>query len=987
MFKPKQDNCITAWDIPHYIPETLDKLKFFLIEQKWINNQQENISDKEIAFYFFDLIWNYYYSWLDVSIYSKLKNIKEISDFIDQYLFSYLNFQLNKISINGYDVHNKYLKFSFLLFLIWYDINIIKDLQDNNWEELKWAYFESFRTIRNSESINNNKPDLVIFLIRFWLDLAYLTSIVLETKSSALYLYNLIKDGFRYAWIDIDDYLSKLINWELTISEYINKIEIILNERWYNKDFIDTIIFYIWRIYINEPWLKRYDWENKDSQVLGLEIEHDIRWIDIWNDIQKAKMITWKEEQTNYIYLWHKWHLKLLKFLKLKTSWREYYEWLWKLKEQFIKQLPWLDWTNEDYDLNFLVLAFCKKPKNEIHPFDLELVYDFLLFSFNSFHKETILQFIDYISNLSSTYHESYKIKIFSIILNNILNNRLSWYSEIPAKIDEVLQKSKNLNWLLFLYQSLYLNLSYTFFKLENFKKWIEYYFYFEALSLDKWVSYLQKREDEILDIIWTNKEWKSNSEIIEEYRIWFKNEFQYIFCGKLIELLEKNKNSSWFISDEKIKNEIWNKVFLLISNYIFRSILVDITLVDNDKIETSHCKKWYKLKYIKLKEDKTVCLAYPDLDKYAYLFEKIFEKEKDFMEQLFNIVIPSLDTRLKFRDNIPSSYSFFISFKDIRDFLEKLKNFSPNNFLIRWQNIETLDKNWVNPTWLKQEVLTEILIEDWNWQVRKIVPYAFWELIKYININSNIQDTFFTEWKDFLFLISKTVIEKVYAFASLSVNNDRIFSINVDFNFLEILYKSSQTFPWFIKELEQKYPNINKSNITFELVEDIPCSWPNVIDIVNFIKESGYNLAIDDFWVQNSNMQSLLEYREIFWNEIYIKIDMIFVRWIFNPNEWTVDRDKLDKLISILDIIFNQKHTRYWWVKDRVYTLLETKKKEGKRQKIKIIFEWVENNDIIEIIKEIIFWWWYDLTDIDVEIWLQWFAKILWWWRGKPLF
>jgi diguanylate cyclase (GGDEF)-like protein len=120
-----------------------------------------------------------------------------------------------------------------------------------------------------------------------------------------------------------------------------------------------------------------------------------------------------------------------------------------------------------------------------------------------------------------------------------------------------------------------------------------------------------------------------------------------------------------------------------------------------------------------------------------------------------------------------------------------------------------------------------------------------------------------------------------------------------------------------FLQEKIKKY-KIDPKRITFEILESITIenNSTEIAKKINKLKSAGYKIAVDDFGVQNSNFSRLLEMEFD-----YIKIDGVFIRDI------CTDTKKLDITKAIVNL--------------------------AKTLKIKTIAEYVENEEIFEILKE----------------------------------
>ncbi len=156
---------------------------------------------------------------------------------------------------------------------------------------------------------------------------------------------------------------------------------------------------------------------------------------------------------------------------------------------------------------------------------------------------------------------------------------------------------------------------------------------------------------------------------------------------------------------------------------------------------------------------------------------------------------------------------------------------------------------------------------------------------------------------------VTKSIINKSFKFFQ---HNDYLFSINItERDFLENFLID------FLSEKIKVY-NINPNRVTFEILETISIEQVNckIASQLDRLKKMGFKIAIDDFGVENSNFSRLLNLELD-----YIKLDGLFIRNLQNSQR----KRSIVKAISNL----------------------------AKTLEIKTIAEYVENQEIYEIVKE----------------------------------
>jgi len=157
------------------------------------------------------------------------------------------------------------------------------------------------------------------------------------------------------------------------------------------------------------------------------------------------------------------------------------------------------------------------------------------------------------------------------------------------------------------------------------------------------------------------------------------------------------------------------------------------------------------------------------------------------------------------------------------------------------------------------------------------------------------------------LSLITRRIVANAFRVFS---NTEYEFSINITSNDINLEYLEE-----FLLLNVKKY-NIDPSRVVLELLEDIiTLSDTNMIEQINSLRKKGFQIALDDFGVENSNFSRLLEL-----NPDYLKIDGIFIK----------------------DIAENKKSELI------VETIVHLCKKRG----IKVIAEYVHNQAVLDKIE-----------------------------------
>ena len=121
--------------------------------------------------------------------------------------------------------------------------------------------------------------------------------------------------------------------------------------------------------------------------------------------------------------------------------------------------------------------------------------------------------------------------------------------------------------------------------------------------------------------------------------------------------------------------------------------------------------------------------------------------------------------------------------------------------------------------------------------------------------------------------LITRTIISKAYEHFA---DNDYEFSINITANDIKLGYLDQ-----FLDFNTNKF-NVEPRRVTLELLEDIKTlTEENMLEQINALRAKGFQIALDDFGVENSNYSRLIELKPD-----YLKIDGVFIKDILNSED-----------------------------------------------------------------------------------------------------
>lgn len=233
------------------------------------------------------------------------------------------------------------------------------------------------------------------------------------------------------------------------------------------------------------------------------------------------------------------------------------------------------------------------------------------------------------------------------------------------------------------------------------------------------------------------------------------------------------------------------------------------------------------------------------------------------------------------------------ISGKDLDEEKEKIRWLSITKKLIEEENIipyyqAIVDVNTQKV--IKHEVLARGIIDG-----KIIDPVFFLEAAQQLGLISSI---------------SKIIIQKSFQFFANTQHN---FSINIAQRDLLEGYLPE----FLVQKLE--YYNISASSVTIEILESITLLKDSKIitEQLNLLEEIGFQIAIDDFGVENSNFSHLVDI-----NINIIKIDGFFIKNIVN-------NEKGQKIVKAIVNL-------------------------AKALEIKTVAEFVETQEIFEMVKDL---------------------------------
>ena len=326
---------------------------------------------------------------------------------------------------------------------------------------------------------------------------------------------------------------------------------------------------------------------------------------------------------------------------------------------------------------------------------------------------------------------------------------------------------------------------------------------------------------------------------------------------------------------ENELKKNLYSYLFLLdVSNFsainkVFGKMFSNKILLEIESMLELNTHNHAKL--FKVESDRFIILSN----------EKSKESVKEYCEQ----IISFFDTKKVTLDDVELDVTFNIGVSKIINnisdtivnseyALEKSKKLGSRNYEIYDElNVEYLDEKdailWLDRT---KELILNDQIEPYFQPIQEI---ATGEVSRYEVLARGVVGEHIIEPKYFvnsasrlgiLTSITKTVIKKSFQYFK---NREGSFSINLTERDLLEGYLSN-----FLKDKSLVY-SIDPSRVTFEILESVVVdkSFKVISQQIKELKEIGFMIAIDDFGIENSNFNRLLEM-----NADIIKVDGAFI-------------------------------------------------------------------------------------------------------------
>ena len=279
--------------------------------------------------------------------------------------------------------------------------------------------------------------------------------------------------------------------------------------------------------------------------------------------------------------------------------------------------------------------------------------------------------------------------------------------------------------------------------------------------------------------------------------------------------------------------------------------------------------------------------------DHFVFLSkEKSFHEVEEFCKQIISyfdtkfININSIEININFTCGISPIQEQIFPLIDAEYALENAKELGSRYYFINEDISEEIYNTTEKIKWLK---ITQELVQN-----EQIIPYyqpimdaKTNEIVKYEVLARGIYQSeiippyYFIENAERLGIITaitRIIINKSFTYLS---GSDIKFSINLTQR--DLLDK---TFIVFLEEKLEKF-NINPKNVTFEILENITIGFQHtlLIEHLKSLKKMGFEIAIDDFGMDNSNFSRFMEVEFD-----YIKLDALFIK--------NIDINKKDKIL-----------------------------------------------------------------------------------------
>ena len=333
--------------------------------------------------------------------------------------------------------------------------------------------------------------------------------------------------------------------------------------------------------------------------------------------------------------------------------------------------------------------------------------------------------------------------------------------------------------------------------------------------------------------------------------------------------------NADTNLIESELKRELYNYLFLLdVSNFsainkVFGKVFSNKILLEIESMLGVNTHNQAKL--FKVESDRFVILS----------SEKSKESIKEYCEQ----IISFFDTKKVTLEDVELDVTFNIGVSKIINnisdtivnseyALDKSKKLGSRNYEIYDElNVEYVDEKdailWLNKT---KELILNDQIEPYfqaiqNISTGKIEKYEV--LARGIIGDEIIEPRYFVNSAKRLGIltsITKIIITKSFKYFK---NRESAFSINLTERDLLEGYLNE-----FLKDKLSLY-EIEPSRVTFEILESVVVdqNFKVISEQIRELKELGFHIAIDDFGIENSNFNRLLEM-----NADFIKVDGAFV-------------------------------------------------------------------------------------------------------------
>jgi len=327
-----------------------------------------------------------------------------------------------------------------------------------------------------------------------------------------------------------------------------------------------------------------------------------------------------------------------------------------------------------------------------------------------------------------------------------------------------------------------------------------------------------------------------------------------------------------------------------------------------------------------KLKEHATVNMRLfkTESDRFVFLSHS---SDANNLEEFCQQIISFFDTQLLFVEGLEITINFSIGIAKITDehfplvnaeyALDVGKKIGSRYYHFYDESQESVNSaketiKWISATkeMIKNEAIEPYYQPIADAKTGKIVKY---EVLARANYEGKLLSPYFfiasAEKLGLVSSITRMIINKSFAYFKGKEEN---FSINITQR--DLLDK------YLVVFLEQKLAlyNIAPSRVTFEILENVTVGEQHTLIMkqIQSLKSMGFEIAIDDFGIENSNFSRLLEI-----DFDYIKLDGLFIRGL---KENKKDRDIVSAIVSL-----------------------------AKTLKIKTVAEYVEDKEILEIVTE----------------------------------